>query len=750
MHAGVRIAHYTILERIGAGGMGEVYKALDTHLGRYAALKLLAPDLTTDDELLRRLVREAQSASALSHPNIVTIYDTDRAVIDGTPTWYIAMEFIEGETLRDRLDHGRMDEITAASIIAQIADALAKAHRHGIVHRDIKPENIMITADGFAKVLDFGLAKLLEHDETADGKLTADGFVVGTISYMSPEQIRGQAIDGRSDVFALGCVLYEILSSRRAYSAETPVETMHRAIHSEPAHIQVAQELKRIIDRCLRKDREERYQSAKELATDLRRFVRYAETEGAPPHSIAVLPFRDLTSSGDENAHIGLALADAIVTELAGSRKLLVRPISATLPYRGIDPSTAGRALGVDSVVGGAFQRWGERLRVTVQLLSTEGGRSLFSTKIDSTIDDILALQDEMARRIAEALSIEIAPAQRPQAPSGVNEWFMKGKLALSTDTIQTMKEAIDAFTTVTTRNPDFAPAWAGLADAYARMAFSWDPNGDWYRRAVRASERALALEPDLAEAHYVRGRLIWSPQGQFDSKTALRHFAAALQMNPNLAEAHGRVGGLMYHVGAMEEAEAELRQTLVINPADAVTGIYLATCALYRGDASGCLKLIDETLKSASRAFAYYLKAHALLRLNRDEDASAAADLGALLFPEIAYYTPVRAVLAARAGNRARALEQIQRTIDHEKTYGHYHHAQYDIASAYAFLGDIDLAIQWLRDAAHNGLPCATLIERDPFLAAVRGPALDELIAEANAVCEEHRQLYASLIGGN
>jgi len=558
VHSGVRIAHYTVLDRIGAGGMGEVYKALDTRLGRFAALKLLPPDLTTDDELLRRLIREAKSASALTHPNIITIYDTDRAVIDGTPTWYIAMEFIEGETLRERLERQGIDEITAASVIAQAADALAKAHANGIVHRDLKPENIMITIDGFAKVLDFGLAKLMAHDETPDDKLTGSGFIVGTISYMSPEQIRGQAVDGRSDIFALGCVLYELLSSRRAYSAETPVETMHRAIHSEPEHINIAPELQRIIGRCLRKNRDERYHSAKELAHDLRRFVRYTEIEGAPPHSIAVLPFRDLTSSGDENAHIGLALADAIVTELAGSRKLLVRPISATLPFRSIDPSTAGRALGVDSVVGGAFQRWGERLRVTVQLSSTEGGRSLFSTKIDSTVDDILALQDEVARRIAEALSIEIAPTTRAQSPSGVNEWFMKGKLALSIDTVQKMKEAIDAFTMVTTRDPDFAPAWAGLADAYARMGFSWDPDGDWYRRAVRASERALALDPDLPEAHYVRGRLIWSPQGQFDSKTALRHFAAALQRNPNLAEAHGRVGGLMYHVGALDEAAVE------------------------------------------------------------------------------------------------------------------------------------------------------------------------------------------------
>jgi len=757
VRAGERIAHYTIVERIGAGGMGEVYKACDTRLDRYAALKLLPRNLTTDEERVQRFVREAKSASALTHPNIVTIYDADRADSGGTPTWYIAMELVDGETLRMRLRRGGIDFATAASLVAQTADALAKAHSHGIVHRDLKPENIMVTADGFAKVLDFGLAKLVESgaagrqpaDDLPAGDLTADGVIVGTISYMSPEQIRGDAIDARSDLFALGCVLYELVSLRRPYAAPTARESLHRTMYDDPERVEVPPDLQRIIDRCLRKRVDERYQSAKELASDLRRFLRRIERDAEPPPlSIAVLPFRDLTVS-HENAHVGLGLADAIITELAASRKLLVRPTSAVAMFLDADPTVAGRALGVDAVVSGAFQRAGTRLRVTVQLVSTEGARSLWATKIDSSLDDLFAMQDKVARRIAESLSVDLGERVVPLhvAPLHVNEWLMKGKLALAQDTIEKIKEAIDAFTTAVSCDSEFAPAWAGLADAYARLAFNWDPGGEWHRKAIEASERALAIDANLADAHYVLGRLVWSPQSRFDYLTALRHFAAALRLNPNLSEAHGRLGVLLFHVSALGESEDELRQSVRINPADAISELHLATCAFIAADYERCLELLSDRMERAAHPWPYYIKAHALMRLNRDAEAAAVTDLAALLFPESAYYYPLRVVLAARAGDRARALEHIHRTIEHENAYGHYHHAQYDIACAYALLGEQDLALQWLRDAAGNGFPCAIQLERDALLASARGPALDQLIAELHEIGEEHLRLYLELV---
>ena len=759
MQPGDRIAHYTIVERIGAGGMGEVFKARDTRLDRFAALKLLPRNLTTDEERVQRFVREAKSASALTHPNIVTIYDADRADSGGTPTWYIAMELVDGETLRARIQRGGIDAATAASLIAQSADALAKAHSHGIVHRDLKPENIMITADGFAKVLDFGLAKLIESgaagSQPAD-MLTADGVVVGTIAYMSPEQIRGGAVDGRSDLFALGCVLYELVSLRRPYEGDSVRASLARTLHDDPERIEAPAELQRIIDRCLKKRAEERYQSAKELAADLRRFVRRIEREAEPPPlSIAVLPFRDLTASHD-NAHVGLGLADAIITELAASRKLIVRPASAVAMFRDADPTAAGRALGVDMVVDGAFQRAGNRLRVTVQLVSTEGARSLWATKIDSSLDDLFDMQDEVARRIAESLSIDLggggghggvvrAAGAPPMATA--NEWLMKGKLALVQDTIDAMRIAIDAFTNAVAFDPNFAPAWAGLADAYGRLAFNWDPNGDWHRKAVEASERALAIDPNLADAHYVLGRLVWSPQSNFDYMTAIRHFAAALRINPNLGEARSRLGVLLFHVSALAESEDELRQAMSIDPADAIADQHLGTTAFIGGDYERCVELLRGHIERSKHPWPYYTTALALMRLGRDDEAAAVTDLAALLFPESAFYYPLRVLLAARAGDRARALEQIQRTIEHESAYGHYHHAQYDIACAYALLGEPDLALQWLRDAAGNGLPCAVLIERDAFLDAARGPELDELICHLREIGEQHRGLYLELV---
>jgi len=744
VNPGDRVAHYTIVERIGAGGMGEVWKACDTRLDRFAALKLLPRALTTDDERVRRFVREAKSASALTHPNIVTIYEAAR---DGD-TWYIAMELVDGETLRMRLRRGELELANAVSIVAQAADALEKAHSHGIIHRDLKPENIMVTPDGFAKVLDFGLAKLVQHDDPADANLTADGVIVGTISYMSPEQIRGRTLDARSDIFALGCVLYEIVSQRRPYAATTARESLHRTMYDEPARIDGPRELQCIIDRCLRKRPEERYASAKELASDLRRFLRRLERESEPPPlSIAVLPFRDLTGSHD-NAHIGLGLADAIITELASTKKLLVRPASAVAMFRDADPAVAGASLGVDAVVDGAFQRAGSRLRVTVQLVSTEGARSLWATKIDSSLDDLFAMQDEVARRIAESLSIDLAPAPRaPQATGSANEWLMKGKLALVLDTIESMKQAIDAFTAATSIDPNVAAAWTGLADAYTRLSFNWDPDGDWHQKAIDASERALSLDRNLADAHYVLGRLVWSPQSGFDYLTAIRHFAAALRLNPNLGEAHSRLGVLLFHVSAIGEAEEELRQAVSINPADAISEFHFATCAFIAGDYERCLLLVDARIERAAHPWAYYIKAHVLMRLGRDAEASTVSDLAALLFPESAYYYPLRVLLAARAGDRARALDQIQRTIDHEHAYGHYHHAQYDIACAYAILGEADLALEWLRASAGNGYPCALAIERDLFLHSLRGPALDALVAELYATGEEHRRLYLELV---
>jgi serine/threonine protein kinase/tetratricopeptide (TPR) repeat protein len=744
---GDRIAQYTIIERIGAGGMGEVYKACDTRLGRYAALKLLPQSVTADEERVRRFVREAKSASALTHPNIVTIYDADRADSAGTPTWYIAMELVDGETLRMRMRRGGVDFAAAASLVAQTADALAKAHSHGIVHRDLKPENIMVTADGFAKVLDFGLAKLID-ESSIDADLTADGVIVGTISYMSPEQIRGGAVDARSDLFAIGCVLYELVSLRRPYAAPSARESLHRTLFDDPERIDAPSELLCIIDRCLRKRPEERYASAKDLASDLRRFLRRLEREAEPPPlSIAVLPFRDLTASPD-NAHIGHGLADAITTELASSKKLIVRPTSAVAMFRDSDPIAAGRALGVDAVVDGAFQRAGARLRVTVQLVSTDGARSMWATKLDSSLDDLFAVQDEVALRIAESLSIDLRQAPRTAQPAAsANEWLMKGKLALSMDTIEKIKEALDAFTTAISIDARFAPAWAGLADVYSRLAFDWDPGGEWHRKATEASERALAIEPNLAEAHYVLGRLVWSPQSRFDYLTAMRHFAAALQLNPNLGEAHSRLGVLLFHVNALAESEEELRLAVRINPADAVSELHLATCALIAGDYEKCLELLHERMERAGHAWPYYMKSHALIRLNRDAEAVALTDLSALLFPETAFYLPLRVVLAARAGDRARTLEQIQRTIEHENAYGHYHHAQYDIACGYALLGERDLALQWLRAAAGNGYPCAMQLERDPLLANARGPELDALITELRALGDEHRRLYLELV---
>jgi eukaryotic-like serine/threonine-protein kinase len=756
MLSGDRVAHYQLSEKIGAGGMGEVYRARDLRLDRSVALKILPRHLSADAEGVTRFLRESKAASALNHPNIVTIYDADRTDVEGETVYFMAMELVDGVTLRERMNGHDLDLAAMLSLAAQTADALAKAHAHGIVHRDLKPENIMVTSEGYAKLLDFGLAKKVPSpdDRAAPDTVTRDGMIVGTVSYMSPEQIRGEELDGRSDLFSLGCILYELVARRRPFTGDSTVAALHSTLYDEVA---VAGDssagLRRCIERCLKKDPAERYASAKELASDLRRLLHELEE---PPErrllTIAVLPFRDLTPAAD-NPHIGLGLADAIITELAASRKLIVRPTAAIVPYhaRPIDPVAAGRELGVDAVVDGGFQRAGARLRVTVQVVSTKESRSLWATKIDSSLEDVFAMQDEVSRHIAESLSVELAPAPERRAPqAAAYELYLQGRMALFVETIEKTREAVATFERATTIDPSFAPAWAGLADACARIAYSWEPTESWYHQAVVSCDRALALAPDLAEARYVRSRLLWTPQAGFDVTSAMRESAAALRAQPNLGQAHARLSVILFHIGALDEAMYEVRKALLIHPADELAAQHVGTLFFLRGRWEEALSEIDKCLRRVSLSeWPLYVRAHALTRLGRDDEAAEVVAFGEEHFPGTAHFIPVRALLAARAGDEPRARIEIAHTIERQKAFGHYHHAQYDVGCALAVLGDREEGMRWILDAASNGFPSGTWFANDTLLQDVLGgPELDAIIEELNAEAEKHCALYRALSG--
>ncbi|HZI94050.1 MAG TPA: protein kinase [Patescibacteria group bacterium] len=760
---GSRLGPYEIIGHLGAGGMGIVYRARDPRLGREVAIKVLADDMAADPDWLRRFEREARAVGALNHPNIVTVYDIGKA--EDAP--YVVMELLEGQTLRDRLRAGALPPRKATELATQIARGLAASHERGIVHRDLKPENVFLTLDGRAKILDFGLATLRRPDTTTgsgDGTLsglTTRGTIVGTVGYLSPEQARGQEADARSDIFAFGAVLYEMLAGAPAFLRPSAAETLSAVLRDDQPALGVPQGLERVVRRCLEKIPSERFASARDLA-----FALEASSLGpAAPQSatvrelptVAVLPLKDLTGSPD-TAHIGVGLADATITELSLVRALVVRPTAAVLRYQDhpADPQRVARDLAVDAVVVGSFQRAGEKLRVTVQLVSADG-RSLWASKIDACLADVFAMQDDVSRRIAKALHVELGSAgeRRPtqagrNAPQGLaHEHYLRGRLSLFQSGLASVNSAIDAFEQARDADPTFASAWAALADAYARMAFEHAPDADWYERAQSACERALDLDPALPEARYARGRLAWSPDGHFDHATAIREAGAALAANPALTAARYLLGLVLFHVGLVDESEAEFRHALASDPEDSYARIHLTTCRMHQGRFAETATILEGSLGSSTDRWAWTNLALSQIRLGRLAEAARTVERIARESPDYLQIHSLGALMAALQGDRVRARRGIQRTRKLRRDFGHYHHAQYDVACALVALGDLDDASRWLRDAVDNGYPCPTLFAADPLLDPLRERAdFLQLMEKLEAEREGYRRLYLEQAG--
>jgi TolB-like protein len=755
LSAGTRLGSYEILSPLGAGGMGEVYRARDSKLGRDVAVKVLPQELTRDPEALARFRTEARAAAALSHPNVLGIHDFDAA--GEVP--YAVLELLSGQTYRQWIAGGPVSPRKAVEALTQVARGLAAAHGRSIVHRDLKPENLFVTSDGTVKILDFGLAKvrtIASPDSSLETPLATDpGTILGTVGYMSPEQVRGLEADARSDIFAFGAILYETLSGNRAFRAPSPIETMTAILKDEPPEMPEpirapAAALDRIARRCMEKNPSDRFQCARDLGFALEAYASPAITAEAPARraapnmagrrSLAVLPFKDL-GHDPQNAHLGLGLADATITELAQVRSLIVRPTSSILAYRDrlVAPEAAGRELNVETVVDGSFQRSGSRLRVTVQLVATEDGQPLWGGKIDTSVDDLFEMQDQVSRRIAEALQVQLTPADErrlahgAQPAAGAHELVLKGRVHMLLESLSDVNMAIDAFERAHAIDPGSALPLAGLADAYARMAFTFEPEGDWYEQAVAMCDRALAIDPELPEGRYLRARLLWTPQHGFDFQGALREFAAAVARRPNFSEAHAIAALVLVHGSLVRESEAEFAQALAINPVDSLTSMYRGLCRAADGHWEEALEIAEGAYRRAPQVtWVHYYLAHSQIRTGDRAGAARTIDIASRQFVREVLFYPVRAILAALDGKAAEAHRQIAFTEMNHRAFGHYHHAQYDVACALSLLGDRDGAMTWLAAAAHNGYPCHSLFETDALLAPVRNdPRFDVLVAE-------------------
>ena len=526
LSSGQRIGSYEILSPLGVGGMGEVYRARDTKLDRDVALKVLPAHLADDPAVLERFEREAKAIAALSHPNILSIFDF--GISDGVV--YAVTELLEGETLRARLSAGALPARKAVEYGVAMAQGLAAAHEKGIVHRDLKPENVIVTRDGRVKLLDFGLALVLPSavavgsgSGARSAGLTEPGTVLGTAGYMSPEQVRGGSADHRSDIFSFGAVFYEMLTGRRAFHGDSAVETMMAILQSEPPGLSEASrtlppELVEIVAHCLEKSPEERFQSARDLAFALR-FGEREERSSAPrpavaeekSPSIAVLPFRNM-SSDREAEYFSDGMTEEILNALAQIPTLRVAARTSSFAFKGRDTDVRqiGRELGVRTVLEGSVRQSGQRLRVTAQLIDVGSGYHLWSDRFDREMRDVFAVQDEIARAIVETLKVRLlegaeAPLVGP-ATKDVEAYnlYLKGRYYFGKRQI---RQAIEQFEAAVARDASFGAAYLGLADSYAVWGFYGGiPTWEAFARARAAAERASEVAPGTAGVHLSLG----------------------------------------------------------------------------------------------------------------------------------------------------------------------------------------------------------------------------------------------------
>jgi TolB-like protein/tetratricopeptide (TPR) repeat protein len=632
---GTALAHYRITEQIGAGGMGVVYRARDERLDRDVAIKVLPEAVAWDPDRLARFEREAKALAALSHPNIAVVYGLERhesgtgtGTGTGTqPASFLVMELLEGESLRQRIPSAGLGWQKAAEIGAAVADGLAAAHGKGIVHRDLKPENIFLTKDGRVKILDFGLAQVREpvEDEADTATLTpagtVPGTVMGTVGYMSPEQVRGQTADARSDIFALGCVLYEMLTGRIAFARDTTADTQAAILKEEPPSLSstgatLPAELERTVTRCLEKSPEARFQSASDLCFALRaittdhavpiagpvqqgrsRWFIAAGTltvaaaiavalatglmrreapivEDQPIRSIALLPLENLTGDEDQDYFVDGLHEELIATfaQISAFDKVIAR--TSVMGFKGSENSIReiGRKLHVDAVVEGSVRQAGTTVRVTLQLIDAGTEDHLWAESFDRDLTDILALQSDVARSVSEQVQLVLTPDEKRRlagsrvVDSDAYRTYLKGvRLSRWVSSEQTLDQAVGLFENAISLDPDYAEPHVGLSYALFQLAHFYRGPTSLMPRAYQAAEHAVKLNEDLSAAHASLGRIkLW---WQWDWAGAEADHRRALALNPGNVEAAMNLANYLAATGQTEKAVALVKQAVELDP---------------------------------------------------------------------------------------------------------------------------------------------------------------------------------------
>ncbi|HKP31037.1 MAG TPA: protein kinase [Gemmatimonadales bacterium] len=607
---------YAIERPLGAGGMAVVYLARDVRHDRHVAVKVLRPEVSAEIGA-ERFLREIKMAAGLTHPHILPVYDSGQA---GDLLFYV-MPSMEGNSLRERLDKEKQLSLEVALRIArEVASALDYAHRHKVVHRDIKPENILLH-DGAAMVADFGIGKAL----TSGGSITKTGIAIGTPSYMSPEQASGESeVDGRSDLYSLGCVLYEMLTGEPPFTGPNVQAIIAKRFMSPIPKIRATRDVPEPVDalvsRTLARTPVDRPASAGALAEAIEQLLRGGNrttptgstTEGrAAQKSVAVMPLTNM-SADPENEYFSDGMTEEIINALAKVPGLQVASRSSCFAFKGkpIDVREVGDKLGVATVLEGSVRKIGNRIRIAAQLVSVENGYQLWSETFDRQLEDVFAIQDEISRAIADALKLRLVRDQNALVahPTNLEAYnnYLKGRFHFSRDTEAGLRKSLEFYQHVLLQDPGYGRAYAGIADCWCSLADDWVAPDDAYPRAKSAAQRALEFDPDLAEAMTSLGKVLaWY---EWNFAAGEQHLRRAVALNPNYAEAHWSFGSVLPAVGLLDEAIGEMRKALVLDPLYPQYSRWLSRFLLYAGQLDAAMDQGQQTLELAEDSFQSYL----------------------------------------------------------------------------------------------------------------------------------------------
>ena len=801
---GKTIRNYRITEKLGVGGQGAVYKAVDNKLGRAVVIKVIPPELSAKETNLKRFEREARLASSLDHPNICTIFDLDEQ--DGMH--FIAMQYVEGKNVRQLVAGRPLELKTAVLIGVQVADALAAAHSRGIIHRDIKSGNVMVTSSGQVKVLDFGLAKLLDDDQAATRgihhtELTEIGVPYGTATYAAPEQARGDRVDKRADIFSLGVLLYEMLSGTWPFRGKTTIDVRHAVLHDPPRPISelrsspIPPRLQQAIDRALEKEPKDRFQNMEDFRNELRQVLQEIDSGASafqsvvpePPRhlaganpvsramrwlksitrtetpttspnlntpsksgihetpfttvadqekkSLAILCFRNL-SNDPAASFYEFSLADAVITELARVRSLVVRPSSVIARYQGQqrDPREIGEELHVSAVLTAGFIHSGERFRVTAQLIDVGSGELLWSDRIDTAASDIIALQDTIAQRIVEGLRVELSPAEQSgiakaatQNPAAY-EQYLRGRDLFARFIFRTLSRedcdaAIAHFERAVQLDPNFALAHDGIGACYVNRVFKGFGGAEDYERAEAAFNQALALDPNIFEARML---MVFVYLWRGKKEKAWEEVKRARREAPNEPVVHF-VKALLHRLdGEYGRALKSFDHLVRLDPAAHVVASYSrALVYMYLGQFDEVFRQLDNA-GEPDNALVQTFRALALYYTGQT-DAAAELMRGVVeQHPNMHGIRPFLAMCLSGQGKHEEALAQL--TSDVKRNGEVDADISYSIASVYALEGLHADAFEWLERSVALGNANRPCFENDPNLTSIRSdPRFVELL---------------------